>query len=63
MSTRDDPAEVARAQAFLEQQRAREAWQRQNLAALSGSRTARADLADRFSPLKADPEYPEVGPS
>lgn len=63
MSTHDDPAEVARAQAHRDQESRRRANDRARLDALSGSRLARAALADRWSALRPDPNYPEQAPA
>lgn len=63
MATRDEPDEVARARLHQEQAARRAQYEQARLAGLSGSRTARARLADAWSPVHPDPLYPELPPS
>lgn len=63
MATRDEPDDVAKARLHQAQQVRRAEYERRRLAGLSGSRTARARLADAWSPVREDPQYPELPPS
>lgn len=63
MATTDDPVEVAKAELYQARLARRATAEAARARALSGSRTARAALADRWSPLKADPRYPERHPA
>ena len=56
MSGQDDPAEVARALEYRLAQRERNRLRNVRLRALSGSRTARVDLAGKFQAVVARPE-------